>query len=72
MNFRALLLEIQCPQNFGDMHKDSPTDRQTDRCFLKMVKLCSGHAKTSKSIENRMTKILANPVLRRKFNSRVP
>ena len=37
--------------------------RPTDRHFLKKVRLCSGHLKTWKSIENRMSKIFANPVL---------
>ena len=57
--FRALLLEIQRPQNFGDIQ----TERPTNRHFLKMVKSCSGHLKTCKSIENWMSKIFASLIL---------
>ena len=39
------------------------TDWQTNRHFLKIVKSCSGHLKTCKSIENRKSKIFANPIL---------
>ena len=59
INFLALVLEIQCPQNFEDIH----TDRQIIRHFLKKVKSCSGHLKTCKSIENRTSKIFMNPIL---------
>ena len=56
LNFLALVLDIQCPQNFGDI-------RHTYRHFLKMVKSCIGHLKTCQFIENRMLKIFMNPVL---------
>ena len=54
-NFCALVLEIQCAQNFGDI--------KTDRHFLKMASSSSGHLKACKSIENRMSKIFTNPIL---------
>ena len=43
------------PPNFCHIH--------TDRHFLKMVKSCSGHLKTYKSIKNRKSKIFKNPIL---------
>ena len=45
------------------VHKILETYIQTDRLFLKMIKSCSGHLKTCKSIENWMSKIFANPIL---------
>ena len=44
-------------------HSYRQTDRQTDRHFLKMMKSCSGHFKTCKSLETRMSKIFVNPIL---------
>ena len=58
ISFLALVLEIQCPQNFGEIH--------TDKHFLKMVKSCSGHLKICKFIENRKLKIFANPMTKSK------
>ena len=56
INFRAFVLELHCPQNFGDLH--------TDKHFQKIVKSCSGHLKTCKSVENRrISKIFSNPIL---------
>ena len=49
MNFRTLLFEIRCLQNFADIYTDKPVNRQTDRHFLKMVKSCSGRLKPCKS-----------------------
>ena len=59
MKFRSLVLELNLPQNFCHRH----TDRQTDRHFPKIVKSCSGHPKTCKSIKNRKWKICPKPVL---------
>ena len=39
------------------------THRQRDRHFPEIVKSCSGHLKLCKSIENRKSKIFANPIL---------
>ena len=49
------LLRYSVHRIFGDIH--------TDRRFLKMDKSCSGHLETCKSIENRLSKIFANPIL---------
>ena len=54
MKFRALILELHLPQNFCHRH--------TDRHFPKIVKSCSGHPKTCKSIENRKSKICTKPI----------
>ena len=59
IKFRAFILAIQCPQNFGHIR----TERPTDRYILKIVKSCSGHLKTCTSIENRIPKIFRNPIL---------
>ena len=59
MNFRALVLELHLPQNFCHRH----TDTQTDRHFPKIVKPCSGHPKTCKSIKNRKSKTCTKPIL---------
>ena len=56
INSRALILEMQCLQNFRDVQRDRHIH------FLKMVKLCSG-LKTCKFIENRISKIFTNPIL---------
>ena len=63
MKFRALVLELHLPQNFCHRHTDRHTDRQTDRHFPEIVKSCSGHSKTCKSIENRKSKICTKPIL---------
>ena len=41
IDFRQLVLEVQCPQNFRDI--------QTDRHFLNMVNSCSEHRNPSKT-----------------------
>ena len=56
MKFCALVLEFHLSQNFCHTH------RQTDRHFPKLVKSCSGHPKTRKSIKNKC-KICTKPVL---------
>ena len=67
MKFRALVLELHLPQNFCHTHTDTLThrhmDRQTDRHFPEIVKSCSGHHKTCKSIKNRKSKICPKPIL---------
>ena len=55
MKFCSLVLELHLPQNFCHTH--------TDRHFPKIVKSCSGHPKTCKSIENRKSKICTKPIL---------
>ena len=66
MTFRVFALDIQCPQNFGDMHTDKQTDRQAGRHFLKIVKSRDKSidvSKHAKSIENPVSKNFANPIL---------
>ena len=58
MKFRALVLELHLPQNFCHTH----TDTQKDRYCPEIVKSCSGHPKTCKSIENRKSKICTKPI----------
>ena len=41
----------------------SHTDRLIDRQFLKIVRLCSKHPKTCKSVKNRESKIFTIPIL---------
>ena len=55
MKFRALVLELHLPQNF--------CHTQTHRHFPEIVKSCSGHPKTRKSIENRKSKICLKTIL---------
>ena len=38
------------------------SDLQTERYFLKTVKSCSGHLKTSKSVKNRKSKNFTIPI----------
>ena len=54
MNFRALVLEIQCPKIFGDIHIEKPTDTDTDRQrfsknWSNRVQDISKHANPSKT-----------------------
>ena len=63
MKFCSLVLELHLPQNFCHRHTDTQTHRQTDRHFPKIVKSCSGHPKTCKSIENRKSKIYTKSIL---------
>ena len=56
MKFRALVL----PQSFSHRHT---ADTQTDRYFPQIVKSCSGHPKTYKSIKNQKSKIFMKPIL---------
>ena len=58
MKFCSLVLELHLPQNFCHTH----TDRQTDRHFPEIVKSCSGHPKTCKSIKNRKSKICTKQI----------
>ena len=60
MKFCSLVLELHLPQNFCHTHTDTQTYRQTDRHFPEIVKSCSGHPKTCKSIENRKSKFARN------------
>ena len=55
MKFCSLVLELYFPQNFCLTH--------TDRHFPEIVKSCSEHPKTCKSIENRKSKICTIPIL---------
>ena len=55
MKFRALVLELHLPQNFCHRH--------TDRHFPEVVKSCSKHPKTCKSIKNQKSKICTKPIL---------
>ena len=59
MKFRVLVLELHLPQNFCHTH----TDTLTDRHFPEIVKSCSGHPKTFKSIKNRILEICTKPIL---------
>ena len=59
MKFGALVFELHLPQNFCHTH----TDTQTDRHFPKIVKSCSGHPRTCKSIKNQKSKICTEPLL---------
>ena len=63
MKFCSLVLELHLPQNFCHTHTDRHTDRQTDRHFPEIVKSCSGHPKTCKSIKNRKSKIFTKHIL---------
>ena len=67
MKFYSLVLELHLPQNFCHTHTDTQThrhtDRQTDRHFPEIVKSCSGHPKTCKSIKNRKSRICTKPIL---------
>ena len=56
MKFRALVLELQLPQNFCH------TDRQTD-IFQKQSNRVQDIPKRCKSIENRKSKICKKPIL---------
>ena len=58
MKFCALVLELHLPQNTLAF-----TDTNTDRHFPEVVKSCSGHPKTCKSIKNRKSKIFPKPIL---------
>ena len=44
-------------------HTHRHTDRQIDRHFPEIVKSCSGHPKTCKSVKNRKSKICTKPIL---------
>ena len=50
--FCALIHELHLPQKFCLTHRDS----QTDKRFLEIIKSCSGHPKTRKSIKNQKLK----------------
>ena len=63
MKFCSLVLELHLPQNFCHTHTDTQTHRHTDRHFPEIVKSCSGHPKTCKSIKNRKSKIFTKPIL---------
>ena len=55
MKLCSLVLELHLLQNF--------CHTQTDRHFPKMVKSCSRHPKTCKSIKLRKSKICTKPIL---------
>ena len=59
MKFCALVLELHLLQNFCHTH----TDWQADRYFPEVVKSCSGHPKTSKSIKNWKSKTCIKTIL---------
>ena len=59
MKFCSLVLELHLPQNISH----TLSDTQTDRHFPKIVKSCSGHPKTCKSIKKRKSKICMKPIL---------
>ena len=59
MKFCALVLELHLPQNVCLTQKDG----QTNRHFQEIVKSCSGHPKTCKSIKNRQSKFCTKPIL---------
>ena len=63
MKFCSLVLELHLSQNFCHRHTDSQTHTQTDRHFPEIVKSCSGHPKTCKSMKNRKSKICPKPIL---------
>ena len=63
MKFYALVLELYLPQNFCRIHADLHTDRHIDRHFPELVKSCSGHPKTGKSIKNQKSEICTKPIL---------
>ena len=56
MKFCRLILELL-------LHKIFVTHIQTDTHFPEIVKSCSGHPKTFKSIKNRKSKIFTKPML---------
>ena len=55
MKYCRLVIELYLPENFCRI--------QIDRHFPEIVKLCSGHPKTCKSIKNRKLKIFMKPTL---------
>ena len=55
MKFCMLVLELHLPQNFCLTH--------TDKHFSEIVKSCSEHLKTCKSIKNWKLKICTEPIL---------
>ena len=57
MKLCSLALDLHFPQNFCHTH------RHTDRHFPEIVKLCSGHTKTCKSIKNWKSKIFTKLIL---------
>ena len=57
IKFYSLVLEMHLPQNF------CLTDTQIDRHFPKIVKWCSGHPKTYKSIKNWKSEVCTKPML---------
>ena len=59
MKFYALVLELHLKQDFCHRH----TDRHTDIHFPEIVKSCSGHPKTCKSIKNWKLKNFTKPIL---------
>ena len=63
MKFCALVIELHLPQYFCHTHTERYTQRETDRHFPEIVKLCSGHPKTCKSMKNSKSKICMKPIL---------
>ena len=67
MKFCSLVLELHLPQKFCHTHTDTQTHRHTDtqtyRHFPEIVKSCSGHPKSYKSIKNWKSKICTRPIL---------
>ena len=59
MKFCGLVRELYLPQNFSHSQRDT----QTDRHFPEIIKLYSGHPKTSESIKNLKSKILTKPII---------
>ena len=60
---RATLATKFLSHTHTDTQSYRHTDTQTDRHFPKIVKSCSGHPKTCKSIKNRKSKICMKPIL---------
>ena len=59
MKFCALVLELLLPQSLCDTHRNGHTDRH----FSEIIKTCSGHLKTCKSIKNWKSKNFTKPIL---------
>ena len=62
MKFRTLVLEFRRKSFVIHTQSDTQRDKQTDRHFSEIVKSCSGHPKTWKSIKSWKSKIFMKSI----------